>query len=181
MKRYTGFTLIELIITVAIAAIVLTIGIPSFNATIRQNRLITTTNDFAAALSLARSEAIKRGTRVTLCKSTDGTTCVTTGGYDQGWIVFVDNLAAGSGGAAGVHDNNEDIIRVYGKLSGGMTLVGNTPVINYVSYTSDGVNRLDTGAMQIGTITLCSNGQANAIKITATGRPRVDSTSIACP
>ncbi|MGB5065269.1 MAG: GspH/FimT family pseudopilin, partial [Candidatus Competibacter sp.] len=73
MNRKSGFTLIELMITVALAAIVLTLGVPAFQETIRNNRLATTVNDFISSLNLTRSEAIKRGTRVTLCKSANGT------------------------------------------------------------------------------------------------------------
>ena len=90
MKNDAGFTLIELIVTVAIAAIVLAIAVPSFQETITSNRLTTFSNTFVASLNLARSEAIKQNRRVTLCSSTDGLSCA-TGGYQQGWIIFIDS------------------------------------------------------------------------------------------
>ena len=73
-----GFTLIELMVTIAIAAILLGIAIPSFTDTIASNRLTTSANELVTALNLARSESVKRGVRTTLCKSTDGSSCVTT-------------------------------------------------------------------------------------------------------
>ena len=62
-------------ITLAIAVILLTIGVPSFNTAIKNNRLTTATNDLVAVLNLARSEAVTRGLRVTVCKSADQATC----------------------------------------------------------------------------------------------------------
>ena len=67
--------MIELIVTMVVAAIVLTLGVPSFRELINNNRLTSGANEFVTALNLARSEAIKRSVRVTVCKSADGTTC----------------------------------------------------------------------------------------------------------
>ena len=69
MNRKAGFTLIELIITVALAAIIVTIGIPSFRTAILNNSRTAQVNEFVGVLNLARSEAAKRGLRVTICRS----------------------------------------------------------------------------------------------------------------
>ena len=87
-----GFTLIELMVTLAVTAIVLTIAIPSFQAQILNNRSISLGEDFAAAINYARAEAIKRAGRVSICASKDGETC--TGDWTEGFIAFVDNVAA---------------------------------------------------------------------------------------
>ena len=161
MKRCTGFTLIELIITVAIAAIVMAIGIPSFRDTIRENRLTTYNNQFITALNLARSEAINLGSTVTLCSS-DGATCK-SGGYQQGWIVFRNR----SGGANPA--NAAAIIRVFEKLPEGMTLIGS---VDSVSYTSIG-----TGTA--GTWSLCKDDKGRGVEVTALGR--IKSNTFTCP
>ncbi|QKV57365.1 MAG: GspH/FimT family pseudopilin [Dechloromonas sp.] len=75
MKQARGFTLIELLITFMIAAILAALAAPSFTSFIKNNRLTTTTNDLLADLALARSEAAKRGQQVTLCISTNGSSC----------------------------------------------------------------------------------------------------------
>ena len=161
MKSNAGFTLIELIITMVIAALVLTLGIPSFRETINNNRLTAGANELVSALHLARSEAVKRNVRVTLCKSADGATCTTSGGYEQGWIVFVDRNSNGAVNAG------EEIIRSYSALPGGMTLLGGTDVSNVISYVSAGVAQQLNGAMLTAgntTWTLCKPGYATSAR-----------------
>jgi type IV fimbrial biogenesis protein FimT len=167
-----GFTLMELIVTLAIAAIVVTIGVPSFREMLRNNRLATQTNEFLAALSLARSEAIKRGVRVSLCKSADGASCTTSGGYQQGWIVFVDP-GNPVGASTPVVDVGEVVLRVYAALPGDLTLTGNQNVQSYVSFVAAGLNRMLGGGFQAGTLTLCSKPEARSIVINSMGRARV--------
>ncbi|CDH45104.1 GspH/FimT family pseudopilin [Candidatus Contendibacter odensensis] len=171
MNRQRGFTLIELIITVAIVAIVLAIGVPSFQGMIRDNRLATQVNELVTAMNLARSEAIKRGRRVTLCKSADGANCATSGGYQQGWIVFVDpNDNA-------VVDVGEQVLRVKAAMEGNLTLTGNSTVQSYISYVAGGMSQLVTGGFQAGTLTLCATPKARSIIINSLGRARLAETS----
>ena len=71
----SGFTLMELMVTIAIAAILVGIAIPSFTSIIVSNRLTTSANELVTALNLARSEAVKRGMRITFCKIANGSSC----------------------------------------------------------------------------------------------------------
>src|SRR5262245_64720640 len=88
MKIQRGFTLVELMYTIAVGAIVLGIGIPAFTETIRAGRMTTSVNTEVTAMHVARSEAVKRRARVTLCRSTTAAapTCDKDG---EGYIVFV--------------------------------------------------------------------------------------------
>lgn len=164
-----GFTLIELIITLAIAAILMTVAIPNFQTFVLNNRISAQANDFMAALGLARSEAIKRATRVTICKSANSTACATSGNWEQGWIVFVD------GGTAGTVDGADAVLQVHGALEGNSTFVGNGTVllgvVNYLAYQASGYGT------QTGTIKLCPPSPAavegREIVIANTGRARV--------
>lgn len=94
-----GFTLVELMGVVAVAAIVLTLGVPSFFTLIQNNRAATQVNELVMALSLARSEAVKRGAPVSLCPSKDPkdqSKCSGGTDWQVGWLVFVDAAAADS-------------------------------------------------------------------------------------
>lgn len=86
-KQAGGFTLIELMVAIAILAILLGIAVPSFSDATLGSKLSSYANNFVASVNLARSEAIKRNTTVTLCASGDGSSCATSGGWEQGWIV----------------------------------------------------------------------------------------------
>ena len=91
-KYNSGFTLIEMIVTVSIVSILASIAVPSFTSMIERNKATTATNEMVSALLLARSEALKRRNNVTVCTSIDQTTCAGNGEKDfaNGWIVFVD-------------------------------------------------------------------------------------------
>ena len=167
-----GFTLIELLAVLTIATIVLTLGVPSFQEIIRNNRLTTQANRLISSINLARSEAIKRGVRVTLCKSNDGENCVNGNGYEQGWIVFSDQNEN-----AIFDNNNEEIIRVVGATSGDLIIEANSDTVaDYISYVSEGWSVLINGNFQAGTIKLCipERSEGRQIVITRGGRARVE-------
>lgn len=166
-----GFTLVELAIALGVLAILVTIAIPAYTAMLTVHRLAAQANDLLTALHLARSEAIKRNTRVVVCKSAGGADCAGAGGWEQGWIVFADANNNAS------LDAGEDLLRREMALLAGYTLSGNGPVAAYVSYTPTGLTKLVSGAFQAGTLTLCpptlNVDEARQIVIGISGRPRV--------
>lgn len=83
-----GFTLLEMMVTVAVAAILVTLAVPSFNEAMLGSKLNTQANNFVATVQLARSEAIKRNAPITLCASSNGTSCAATADWGVGWIVL---------------------------------------------------------------------------------------------
>ncbi|MFI2813092.1 GspH/FimT family pseudopilin [Microbulbifer sp. JSM ZJ756] len=99
-QHQRGFTLLELMITVAIIAIVAAMAAPSFNNQISNNRSVALGEELTSALNVARSEAVRRGTRVSLCASADGATC--SNSWSDGWIVVVDNATSDTANAVTV-------------------------------------------------------------------------------
>jgi type IV fimbrial biogenesis protein FimT len=82
-----GFTMVELMVTLLLLAILLGIAVPSFRDASLSSRLTGYANDLVAGVQIARSEAIKRNLSVTLCASEDGATCAEDVGWEVGWIV----------------------------------------------------------------------------------------------
>jgi type IV fimbrial biogenesis protein FimT len=170
----------ELMVSMTIAAILLALAVPAFDAVMTTSRLAAASNSLLSSLYLARSEAIKRNGRVVVCKSQDGASCASTGDWDQGWIVYSDD-----DNDAQVDPSETVILRVLA-LDGGLSARGNQNIARYVSYASIGATQLTSGAFQAGTITVCregvSNGEGREIVISSTGRPRVEQLTVTtCP
>jgi type IV fimbrial biogenesis protein FimT len=171
-KQLHGFTLAELLVTIAVLGILMMVAVPAFDSALLNGKLTAQTNAFVSSLHLARSEAMKRNTRVALCKSTDGEECVTGGGWEQGWIVFHD--ASNNG----VRDEGEAIIQRSNRLSSGFSLTGDASVSIYISYDASGATRLTSGDVQTGTLMLCRSSpldvsRTRQIMVLPTGHPRV--------
>jgi type IV fimbrial biogenesis protein FimT len=176
-RQARGFTLVELLAVLAISAVMVGVGTPAFTGLIRSTKLSSATNDLFASLLLARSEAVKRNSRVALCKSTDGNACAPSGGWEQGWIVFHDT------NNNGMHDKGEEIVLRAEAMPPDMRLGGNMNVAKYVSYAPTGESKLVGGSFQAGTITLCNRSarreEARQIVISSAGRPRVQKSEVA--
>jgi len=170
-RRSFGFTLVELLLAIAVATILLSVGAPSFTALLNSTRLTDASNALLSSMHLARSEAVKRNSRVTLCKSADGSSCAKAGGWEQGWIVFHDTNDNGS------RESAEVIIERTHSLASSLRATGNLRVARYVSFLATGGARLVGGGFQAGTVTLCnpfaSGGEGRQITLNSAGRPRV--------
>ena len=113
-RRNRGVTLIELLVTMAIAVILAMIALPSYSSIMNRNRVAGEVNQFVTALQFARSEAAKQGLNAVVCVSTDQSTCSTSSrDFIQGYIVFVD------ANNNGIRDSNEPILRAQSQSPGG--------------------------------------------------------------
>jgi type IV fimbrial biogenesis protein FimT len=86
--RARGFTLVELMVTIMVLVVLVSVAVPSFDNIRLSSRLSSYSTDLVAGSQLARSEAIKRNAAVTLCASSNGTACATNGQWETGWIVI---------------------------------------------------------------------------------------------
>jgi type IV fimbrial biogenesis protein FimT len=153
-KKNLGLTLVELMVTLSVLAILATIAVPSFNQTIASVRLSSASNDLSASLQQARADAIRLGRRVTVCATTDSTTCSQTATWAQGWISFMDN----PGSTTPSIDSDETVTAVIQALPNGLTVTP-TGGDSYISFSADGSARqLDSGASAFiaTTIRICS-------------------------
>lgn len=114
-RRQAGFNLLELMVAVTVMAILLGVGVPSFTAMMRDSQIASESNNLYAALMIARSEAVKRGVRVSVCASAAVDTCDEDGDWTKGWIVFADDF-----GAAGEFDPSDQTLQVWNPPTQGM-------------------------------------------------------------
>jgi len=154
--RLRGFTLIEMMIVIAILAIFASIAVPSFNDAILSGKLRAYANDMVASTHLARSEALKRNAVVRLCASSNGTSC--SGDWKDGWIVL---------------SSTDAVIQTQQGVDANYKITGN---VNTLSFQPTGV-----GSTQ-ATLTICretpqAGSQERVVTISATGRASVTRTS----
>ncbi|WP_172597677.1 GspH/FimT family pseudopilin [Sulfuriflexus mobilis] len=166
LPRQRGFTLLELMSSMSIAVVLTTTAIPALNGLLQRSRITTEINTFVAHLHYARSEAIKRGQRVVICRSADGLSCARTEGWHRGWITFADSNANRE------RDDGEALLRVeHGEENGIIITSGQRRrVIYWPTGFTPGTN---------GTYTFCDPDYpqwAKAVILSNPGRPRLSDT-----
>lgn len=174
--RNGGFTLIELMTALALAAVLQSLAAPVFADLIGSVRVSTGVNALLSSLVMARSEAIKRHGRAVICKSASGQTCSASGGWEQGWLVFHD---ANNNSAL---DPGEAVLLRQPAMPAPVRVLGNAPLARYVSFTPQGTTEYVSGAFQAGTLTVCAESArsvpARQIVISSSGRMRAVRTQL---
>lgn len=158
--NYSGFTLIELLVALAVLAILTGLAAPSFIATVRDNRLVTQSNEFIGALHLARSEAVKRSEEVVVCKSNDGATCNDVLSWADGWLVLADNGTL--------------VLRVGPALDGDNTILASNGLENRITYNQRGMASVEGGTWQFCDVRGADS--AHAVILKPSGRPKIAKT-----
>lgn len=156
-RRAGGFTLLELMVTLAVAAILISIAVPSLDEATLIGKLSTSANDLVAGVAMGRSEAIQRNSVTSLCVSSDGASCG-SGGWEQGWI-----LVSGS-----------TVIQKHAAAPRGFKV---TSSVAKIDFQPTGVGNTQAS------ITVCryapsAGSSERLVSVSATGRAYVSKTSI---
>jgi type IV fimbrial biogenesis protein FimT len=125
-RRQRGLTLVELMVTLAVAITLLAIGIPAFQGIEANNRAAAQANSLVTALTLARSEAVARGVPVAVCAAASATTCAGTAAWEGGWLVFTDQ-------ALDVSPSTDELVRSFDRPRGNPTIAVATPFVRFNS------------------------------------------------
>jgi len=174
--RGRAFTLVELLTALTIAAVLFALALPSFASFINEQRLLNDARRVADAITLARSEALKRNGHVVLCATPPAVACGDADHWHDGWTMFAD-----LDGNAEI-DAGDAIIGLEGTAADGVTIVGNRPVQQYLRFNYAGQARMVSGALQMGTIEVCKPGLKGYLVVLAnSGRTRIDRRSTTCP
>lgn len=175
-RKCAALTLVEMVVALAIAGLLAVLAVPAFHDWIDAYRLANHAKHLAETMTRARTEAVRRGHRVNLCKSVDRDRCADQANWDEGFVVFVDINRNGK------VDDGEPVLETEGVAPYGISVNANRPVDDYVSYTNLGQARMLNGALQMGTFIVCSRGQrALHVVLASTGRVRIERTSNRCP
>lgn len=160
-----GFTLVELLIILAILGIVASFAVPSYTGFMTENRLSNQNTTLMLDFIYARGEAATRGTRVTVCQSSDGASCSGTG-WGTGRIIFIDN------GTAGSIDGSDEILRVSDGIASQDSMTSNKTDA-FIAYKPSGVPSSNL------IITTCKSGYKGAkVTIYPSGRIVKDSAGV---
>jgi len=161
-----GFSLIELMVTLAVAAILLAVGIPGMQSLMEGSRVRNATNEILSDLLYARSQAVNLGIEITVCPLDSSKTCVSD--WNLGMSIFIDE-----------NDNQkldatEATIRVANPMSSIDKLIFNNG--SWLSFNPEGVTTKN------GTFSYCTNSQDPAgIVLSQSGRARIEHSEASCP
>jgi len=170
MRRDGGFTLIELMIAIALVAILLATAVPALEDFTNDARQTGAINDFVSAIHLARNTAITTNSRVTMCASASGTGCELTA-WENGWIVFGDLNANGG------LDAGETVVSASGAVEGLNIQSGEFPAA--LMYRPNGramTNALTGNSGEFAVCDFRGVEHAKVILVEISGRPRMSET-----
>lgn len=171
MNNQKGITLIELIITLSIAMVLIAVAVPSFKTVMTTNTLATTANTISASIALAKSEAVTRGKRVSICPSRNTNdaepVCDIDGHWSDGWVVFID-----TGDRLSI-DGDDEILKIFQRID------NTAEIMSYAYSQGISINALgasvdDTDNLIDGEIEIAFNEEFRCVDINNMARPKIE-------
>ena len=174
--RAAGFTLLEALVVMALLGVMVSLAAPALSALRLQHRLQAEAEGLWSSLVLARSEALRRQQRVTVCARAQGqaSACDPSGDWQQGWLVFAD----ANGNA--VRDADEALVEAHAAVPHPLRLTASITVKAYFSYSAEGRSTTPQGAYMAGSWRFCRPGAETGWQVVsnALGRPRLEKISV---
>ena len=167
MRKQAGFTIMELMIVVTIVGVLTAASLPGLNAWVRNASRTAAVTEFLGSMHLARSEAIKRNSRIGMCPSSDAATCDGTQDWGVGWLVFVDSDGDMDAG------NGEEIMIAHEGLKDPWTLISDGGEVA-LDFRPNGRVETSTNATTID-FSLCDDrgpDEGRALSVSNSGRPQ---------
>jgi type IV fimbrial biogenesis protein FimT len=168
LNHSAGFTMMELIVVLAIVSIVSLIAMPDGSQYRNDTRLRAATNDMVVAMQASRAEAVGRNAATTICvKNADSTNCAGSAGWHEGWIIFVDPDQDAN------VDGGEEIVQIHDPLQGKLTMYGTSGIDKDITFRASGQTSITSTQTLIACDERGFSSHAKGLIITILGRASV--------
>lgn len=181
MRKTSGFTLIEALVVLSIVAVLMGLAAPSFKSMIQSNNMTSAVNSFLMDMRFARSEAIRRGGDVVMCRSSNpeaaSPTCGSGSGigWESGWIIFHDLNGNGN------RTSTEPILRVQGPISGVNTITESGAATKFTFTASGRLTSSGMTSILFGSPPVFASGEQRTVCVSIGGRARINGDGFTYP
>ena len=164
-----GFTLLECLVAIVVMATLTVLAVPAFRDLLVRRSVLLTAEALVGDLRFARSEAIKRGTQVSVCRSANGSACSATGNWVEGWIVFVDRHTKG------VVDPGDEVLRVQSRQPQLESIASDNPSTDKASFNflPMGMSGPSTQTFKLTPVAPAPSNSLRVVCVSSQGRPRL--------
>jgi type IV fimbrial biogenesis protein FimT len=161
--------MLECLVAVAVMAILTVLAVPGFRDLLVRRAVQVTAEALVGDLRFARSEAIKRGTQVSVCRSANGSACSPAGDWVEGWIVFVDR------NTKGVVDAGDEVLRVQSRQPQLASIASDNPGTDKASFNflPMGMSGPSTQTFKLTPVAPAPSNSLRVVCVSSQGRPRL--------